>query len=335
MYYHYTESDIKERAKHINSYRQMKDSFCNESFKDLNARVPIEKNYRFGLENRQSKLFGQELMIYEEDIAIDNKGTGKQVLIKTDFALKKAGDDIDVILFEEPENHLSHVNLKKLVTLISESQKGQTFLSTHNSLISTRLELENLIVLSSSGCNQPLYLRSLPKDTSNYFLKAPPANIIEFVLSPKVILIEGPSEYILFDQFYKQVTKSNLNSDGIHVMDVRGLSFKRYLELAKISGSKIAVITDNDGNYNKTCVEKYKEFSSYNNIEIFFDENNNLRTFEKLVYNDNKTLCKNIFGESPENYMLANKTDSALELSKQENLVTPNYIKKAIDWIRE
>lgn len=59
--------------------------------------------------------FENDLMIYEDEIGIDSKGMGTQVFIKTDFALERAGDNVDVILFEEPENHLSHTNLRKLV----------------------------------------------------------------------------------------------------------------------------------------------------------------------------------------------------------------------------
>lgn len=87
-------------------------------------------------------------MIYEDSIALNNRGTGEQVLIKTDFALEKAGENIDVILFEEPENHLSHTNLKKLISNIENKQTGQIFVTTHSSLISTGLDLFNLIILS-------------------------------------------------------------------------------------------------------------------------------------------------------------------------------------------
>jgi len=58
-------------------------------------------------------------MIFENEISIDSKGTGKQVFIKTDFALEHSGTNTDVILIEEPENHLSHVNLRKLIMWIS------------------------------------------------------------------------------------------------------------------------------------------------------------------------------------------------------------------------
>ena len=55
------------------------------------------------------------LMIYEDEIGIDSKGTGRQIFVKTDFALERSGENVDVILIEEPENHLSHINLRKLI----------------------------------------------------------------------------------------------------------------------------------------------------------------------------------------------------------------------------
>jgi len=102
--------------------------------------VPANTNYKFGLKNGSSIDFENDLMIYEDEISIDNKGTGKQTIIKTDFALERSGENIDVILIEEPENHLSHSNLRILIQRVAAKQNGQLFITTHNSLISTRLE---------------------------------------------------------------------------------------------------------------------------------------------------------------------------------------------------
>ncbi len=110
MYNQYTEDSLLERLEHSSQYRQMKFNFCQNHLAKLNQRVPADKDYLFGLENNFSNVFSQDLMIYEKDIAINNKGTGRQVLIKTDFALDRAGDNVDVVLIEEPENHLSHSN---------------------------------------------------------------------------------------------------------------------------------------------------------------------------------------------------------------------------------
>ena len=58
-----------------------------------------------------------DLVITEDDIPIEQKGKGRQCIIKTEFALKKNDKEgkLDLLLLEEPENHLSHVNMKKLV----------------------------------------------------------------------------------------------------------------------------------------------------------------------------------------------------------------------------
>ena len=47
--------------------------------------MPANTNYKFGLKNGSSIDFENDLMIYEDEISIDNKGTGKQTIIKTDL----------------------------------------------------------------------------------------------------------------------------------------------------------------------------------------------------------------------------------------------------------
>ena len=76
---------MKERAAHKSYYRQMKNTFQKECLESLNSRVPANTNYKFGLKNGSSIDFENDLMIYEDEISIDNKGTGKQTIIKTDL----------------------------------------------------------------------------------------------------------------------------------------------------------------------------------------------------------------------------------------------------------
>ncbi len=336
MYMQYIEVDIKERAQHKNQYRQMRTEFRNNNLQTLNARVPVDKNYAFGLKGGSSMGFENDLMIYENEIGIDSKGTGRQTFIKTNFALERSGENIDVILIEEPENHLSPVNLRKLVQRVSETRTGQLFITTHNSLISTRLELRNLLIMHFYGEDKPIMLVDLHEDTATYFMKAPPASIVEFALAKKVLLVEGPSEFMLLERFYSSVVGHTPEMDDVHVIDVRGLSFLRYLEIAKLTGGKVAVITDNDGDAQKHCVDKYSAYSGDDNIEVFYEPDTAKRTFETVLYTDNGTLCDTLFGTGAQEYMLNNKTEAAFKLLSQEQLITtPDYIKRAIKWIRE
>lgn len=335
MYMQYTAADVKERAAHRSSYRQMRDTFKTSILHDLNGRVPSDKNYSFGLRGSSVNEFETDLMIYEDEIGIDNKGTGRQVLIKTDFALERAGDNVDIILIEEPENHLSHTNLRKLIQCLANTRNGQMFITTHNSLISTRLELKNLLIVHTNSTGNPVTLKELSDETARYFMKAPPATIVEFALADKAILVEGPSEYMLMEKFYTSCVGNLPEMDGVHIIDVRGLSFKRYLDVAKLTGAKVAVITDNDEDAQKHCIDKYKDYAQVDNINVFFEADNSKRTFEIVLFNDNIALCKDLFGDTPEEYMLNNKTEAAYILLSQGRPITvPDYIKRAIEWIK-
>lgn len=334
MYNQYTEDDIKERAVHKSKYRQLKSGFRAAGLSALNERIPADKHYTFGLRTGASLSLENDLMIYEEEIGIDSKGTGNQVFIKTDFALERSGSNVDVILIEEPENHLSHVNLRNLIQRVSETQHGQLFITTHNSLISTRLELQNLFIMHEGAEDKPTSLSGLKAETAKYFMKAPVANIIEFALSQKVILVEGPSEYMLFERFYEDVIGNKPESDYVHIMDVRGLSFKRYLEIAQQLSSKVAVVTDNDHNKQKNCIDKYLDFATDANIKICYEKDEDMSTFEKVLYSVNQALCNRLFGENAIDYMLGNKTEAAYTLLSQNDTITvPDYIRGAIEWI--
>ena len=336
MYMQHTEENVKERALHKTKYRQMRDGFRANCLRELNSRLEASKQYEFGLKGGPGVDMESDLMIYEKGVGIDSKGTGRQIFIKTDFALERSKKNVDVILIEEPENHLSPVNLRKLVQEIGNSQTGQIFISTHNSFIGTRLELSNLLIMQPTSLNKPLMLKELSEETAKYFMKAPPAGIIEFALAEKIILVEGPSEYMLLEEFYIAQLARKPEVDGVHIIDVRGLSFKRYLDIAKLTKCKVAVITDNDANFEKNCKEKYSEYNLSHNIKVFYDSDNKKRTFEIVLYKDNVRLCTDLFGDNAQDYMLRNKTEAAYRLLCQEQPINvPDYIRRAIEWIKE
>jgi predicted ATP-dependent endonuclease of OLD family len=337
MYYAYTgNGHEKERANHRSKYRQLKDSFRSDSLQELNTMIPNEE-YAFGLRSSSSTSLEADMMIYEDDISLDSKGTGRQVFIKTDFALKRSGTDNDVVLMEEPENHLSPTKLRELINIVASTQSGQLFITTHSSFISTRLELQNLFMMYEDVDGSPLSLHDLREATAKYFMKAPVAGIIEFALSNKIILVEGPSEYMLFDKFYLSIAGNKPEKDGVNIIDVRGLSFKRYLEIARLLHSRVAVVTDNDGDKQHNCIDKYSDFVNDDNIKIFYDMDNAKSTFEIILYEDNMALCDELFGAngSARDYMLRNKTEAAFKLLEQDDAInTPEYIKRAIEWIQ-
>jgi predicted ATP-dependent endonuclease of OLD family len=333
--YHNSIKDA-EKNKHQNEYRKHKENFRATILNDLNDRIT---DYSFSVRTNSKANLESDLTIKEGNIEIENKGKGRQCFIKTDFALQKNENKLDIILIEEPENHLSHINMKKLIQRINESENKQLFIATHSNLISTRLDLRKALMLNSNSL-KPISLSEIPGDTAKFFMKAPDNNILEYILSNKVLLVEGDAEFILLEALYKKITGEKLEDSDVHIISVGGTSFKRYLDIAKLLGIKTAVIRDNDGNFQANCIERYSGYVA-DNIGIFYDSDNAISTFEISFYKNNEIICNELFlaGRKTltvQEYMLGNKADVAFELldKKADNLVVPDYIKRAIEWIK-
>ena len=88
-------------------------------------------DYNFAIRTNSRSNLETDLTIVENDIDIENKGKGRQCFIKTQFALQKSKNPIEVVLLEEPENHLSHINLVKLISYIEKKNNDKCW----NSLI--------------------------------------------------------------------------------------------------------------------------------------------------------------------------------------------------------
>jgi predicted ATP-dependent endonuclease of OLD family len=192
----------------------------------------------------------------------------------------------------------------------------------------------------SSTSEKPTTLKEIDSDTAKFFMKAPDHNILEFILSKKVILVEGDAEYILMQKMFEFTVGKKESEYNVAIIAIGGTAFKRYLNLAKILSIKTAVIRDNDGDYSRNCIENYKDYDG-NLISIFADKDNSKYTFEVALYLENKDLCDRLFSSSRrvlsvQDYMLKNKTEAAfILLNNTDKLNVPKYIKEAIEWIKK
>ena len=126
------------------------------------------------------------------------------------------------------------------------------------------------------------------------------------------------------------------------LISVNGLSFERYLEIAQSLKIKVAVITDNDKDYENKIVNKYSKYDSDDNINVFSDTDNSRYTFEVCLFNDNQAYINNnniTQATDKLNYMLNNKSESAYRLLEAlekdtNNFKIPKYIEDAFKWIK-
>jgi putative ATP-dependent endonuclease of OLD family len=329
-------TDEKEQNLHKIKYRQAKADFVEGQFKDLNKK--IDPNHSFSVRSNNKANLDTDLTIKHNEIDIDSLGMGMQCFIRTSFALSKKSS-IDVVLLEEPENHLSYLNMKKLIDQISRVTKSQVFVATHSSYICSRLGLSKAILFGHPS-EKPVRLEDVPSDTAEFFIKAPDNNLLEFILSPKSILVEGDAEYILLDPLYKNITGQDIENGLVSVISVDGTSFARYLDIAKLLGNQVAVITDNDGNPDSARLQRYKEYTASGNVGIFFDADKDRSTFEICMFQDNTDVCNELFAAdrrtlTVQEFMIGNKSEVAFKLARDasDGLVPPAYIKEAILWV--
>ena len=269
------------------------------------------------------------LDIKDAGVSLANCGEGKISICKTKSALDKRVTDASILALEEPENHLSHYNLRHLISMVkNRAEDNQLFIVTHSSYITSRLGLQNALFVRNGNVSS---LSKLAADTGDFFMKAPNDNLLQFVLSQKVILVEGAAEYILMDKFIREVTGTETSATDIWIMALNNLSFSRYLEVGKLLDIKIAAVRDNDGNPKKW----YEDLQS-DRRKVFSDPIKERRTFEVCLYQDNKDVLDSIFPnqESVLDYMLAHKAEAAYQILKANpKLVVPQYIKEAVEWL--
>ncbi len=330
----------EERTLAKHKYHAAKCQFRNDVLAQYDPKLA---GYSFAVKDSSKDNLDTDLTIMEDGIDISNKGTGKQCYIKTELALKQANDHLDVVLIEEPENHLSHANMRKMIQAISESRNKQLFIATHSNLISTRLDLRKCSIFNKRSTSF-VQLKDISEETAAFFMKAPDNNLLQFILSSRSILVEGDAEFMMMDFFSRRVLTHPLDHACIDVISVDGKCFKRYLEIARRIGTKTAVITDNDGDFQKNIQEAYSGYMNNEvpDIRVFSDTDDARYTFEKCIYLDNTEICQAAFGAhrrtlTVEQFMLSDKAECAYRLanSEPENFIVPGYIQEALRWISE
>jgi predicted ATP-dependent endonuclease of OLD family len=335
----------KDRAGLSLTYRKLREAFSEEdSIKSINERLKesrdiiVTKNLTVTIDISQRTNWEANLTSCLDEIPYQYIGKGDQNILKMIFALqRKKAKESHVILIEEPENHLSFSTMNKLVNMISDKCKEkQLIIATHSAFVLNKLGIEKMILLSDEL--KTMSLKDLSDDTQKYFKKLPGYDTLRLVLAKKSILVEGPSDELFVQKAYLQKNGRLPINDGVDVISVKGLSAKRFLEIAKSLKKTVAVVTDNDGNPAKVKV-KYKDYLSEDNIKICYDDADaECKTLELQIakYNDLKLLNR-IFGSSYASkedlvgYMLDNKTESALRLFETKETITiPPYVEEAI-----
>ncbi|AQX00108.1 ATP-dependent nuclease [Elizabethkingia anophelis] len=349
--------DSSEVVEVSQAHRKMKEFFMGEeAIKKINEKIKTaskisDKKVELSVELSSKNAWENSLMTYLEDVPFHYIGKGEQCLIKTKLALgHKKAKEANIILLEEPENHLSYSTLNQLIKDIkNDSGERQVLVSTHSSFVANKLGLEHLILLNNKKTTR---LTTLSDDTERFFEKLSGYDTLRLILCKKAILVEGDSDELVVQKAFMVNNDGKLPiEEGIDVISV-GTSFLRFLEIAEKIGKDVAVVTDNDGNL-EALKKKYANYIDKNakeNIKICFDATIdfgdlkigskpfNYNTLEpKLLKVNNLTKLNTVFDTDFKNddamhtYMKTNKTECALRIFEaDEELNYPQYVLDAI-----
>jgi len=272
-----------------------------------------------------------------DDVPFEYAGMGEQCRVQLRLAIAGA-ERSQVLLIEEPENHLSHSNLNILLEDIrNDCLNRQVIITTHSGFVLNKLGVDNLRLLSYDG--QPVTLSSLALDTKNYFMKLPGYDTLRLILSKRCILVEGPSDELIVQRAYKDMYGRLPIEDGVDVISIDALAFNRFLEIAALLNLDVRVVTDNDGDIT-ALKKKYAPYlaKGSSKIRILYDPDESCSTLEpQLLKANSLDVLNTILGtnyaseEAMLKHMKGNKTDCALKMFETTcNWTTPGYIADAI-----
>lgn len=341
------------KIKISQAHRRLKDVFMESSSirevnKELDQKQLTGKKVELSIEMSTKNAWESSITTYLDDIPFCNIGKGEQCIVKTKLALShKKALEANVILLEEPENHLSHGKLNELLSFIKEkSQEKQVIVSTHSSFVANKLGLNSLILLNIDECTKSrleIRMCDLREETKRYFEKLAGYDTLRLILSKRSILVEGPSDELIVQRAFMEHNHGKLPIENeIDVISV-GTSFLRFLEIAVKIGKPVHVVTDNDGDYLNKVKKKYEQYEKFDTVTICADDNEDLKTLEPQIVHVNKTKLADLRvalclkeeeypdADSITVYMQNNKTECALRLFESNvDLDFPKYILKAV-----
>lgn len=335
----------RESAAVAVAHRRARHVISTETLKSVNERIGERGNALhdrpIGLHMDQSAnaSWEQSIVPHVADVPFAMAGQGQQAAIKVALAMNRSADTTAYALIEEPENHLSHTRLTRLVDRI-ESLAGdrQVFLTTHSSFVLNRLGLDKLVLLHQGN---RAHLGALPADTVEYFKRLSGYDTLRLVLAERVVMVEGPSDEMVFERAFRDKHGKVPMALGVDVISMAGVSLKRGMQLCAALRRHAAAIRDNDGKEPDHWRAPIAELLEDGVREVFIGEVVDGSTLESQFakVNDDGALCA-LFGITDEDktavdWMKAHKTDWALTLDEHPEVAVsyPGYISDAVDFV--
>ncbi|EJS02226.1 ATP-dependent nuclease [Bacillus cereus] len=159
---------------------------------------------------------------------------------------EQEGNKIIIYLIEEPENSLHRSMQIALSKQLFESEVyTYFFLSTHSPELLYEMDNASLIrIYSKNKTNCESYIYHVEDNYKNV-KKELNRSLATALFADKVLLVEGPSEKVLFEKILEEVHPT-YELDGGYLLEVNGINFEPYVKVLKGLNITPIVKTDND-----------------------------------------------------------------------------------------
>lgn len=242
--------DLNETIGSLSGVKAFEDNVTPEYKKFKNEDIEVSVKSEIAIKGLYSNIVPY-IKKNGEDLLYPTAGEGRKKLLVYSIYDLLAGTDqnakkINIFLIEEPENHL-HRSMQMAISrvLFAEDNYKYLFVTTHSPLILTEMDNVNLVRVFNEG----------RLDTRGVFYKVPDEykqkkkmlnrGLSEAIFAKKVLLVEGPSENILFTKVLSEI-KPDYEVDGVFILPVNGITFRAYKEILEALDIKTIIKTDND-----------------------------------------------------------------------------------------
>lgn len=173
----------------------------------------------------------------------------KKLLVYAIFDLLSKEEEekkITIFLIEEPENHLHRSMQIALSHILFLDNKYQyLFITTHSPYVLAEMDQINLVRIYNEDkiVSRSVLYRVPTKFKSQR--KMLNRGLVEAIFADKVLLVEGPSENVLFGKVLSEINPF-YEADGIYILPVGGFGFKPYYHILDALQIDNIIKTDND-----------------------------------------------------------------------------------------
>ncbi len=333
-----------ERAAISLAFRQSRENVASPPLDEVNARISAaqtalhDKPITLAVDQSARASWQNSIAPHVDGVPFAMSGQGQQAAIKISLAMHQQQDKANIVMIEEPENHLAYPALVSLVSKIEHlaADGQQVFIATHNSFLLNRLRLDRLFLMGPGNAPR---IPEMDPSTANYFQKLPGYDTLRIALSKKLVLVEGPSDEIIFERIYRDKFGASPLDHGTDVLSMKSLSAAKCLELCAALDKVVAVVLDNDGAEPETLRTSLAQWLVGGRREVFIGDVASGRTLEpQLVHANGEPAMRSLLGITDHanltTWMGREKTEGALRIATStEALNPPAYLSAAAEFI--